>query len=841
MSNQYLTFDVTKSNKKQQLIIGRQGDSQLKFVSILFWDGEKNVPYDLTGKQVVFEALKPDNTHIVDYEGITILNAKGGLARYAFNEQVFAAAGIMQQAFFKITQTDNNNNVVADSTLEISIKVLENKVEFGINSEDYLSEYDRLVAEVEKKFADYSASVQGDIEQAKQLHAEIVEYTNLVNQNSVVSRVDVGHVNVKWFGASGDGVTDDTQAFENAYQDALNKKINKVYVPAGKYVVNFKDMLVKNFEIEGSGREQTFLIQQSVEPLFDVKSFSKIHRLGFINKNTQATSSILVKDSDNIPSYYNVRLEHLSFHGSEDVGYQSGQWVYTPILFDLDNKGLWDVRIDDVEAEWVDKGVCVDTQNGGWFTGSLFNNIVVKGFSTFSVGLISSNNTLRQISQNVFSNLTAEVLYKTALNAVGFVVSGQGNDFNNLNLFNDGAYSGKAIQIKNYSSSITYAKPGWGDGNTFENTFNGGTLEGIVDDPDGLLDFQNFNDVRLLTKDTSGVPVMTKMTDNKHANLLSQELIARSLSDNTVLTVNHGTSVISGIDNYGKFIQITNTTNENYHYIPFPDPDNTMGALIGKEFTVGVKYRKVSGAGIKLGTVRFDEQFYPNAPKFKFDNSVLNREVTEATWVFPANTAFFTPLIAKARRFDGVYFQIAANSTVRIYSAFLSVGLLSSFEKISNLNTTNQIIDTGARNLVKNPNNGISTGAITNTPTISKAFDVDVALLNWQKRRNFVVSADINVNDLNTDNVASRLSIYFELTLTFEDGTTKSYNSGVGLFNIDVITDRYSHFFTLPNKSVTAASLAINVANGVTASYLYIGRPQIERGTVAHDYMPYFQ
>lgn len=188
MSNQYLSFDVTKQSVPQELIIGRQGDSQLKFVSILFWDGEKNIPYDLTGKKVAFEALKPDGTHIVDTAGIAILNATGGLARYSFNEQVFAVAGTMQQAFFKITQTDSQNNVITDSTLEINIRVLENRVEFGINSTDYLSEYDKLIADVEKKFDDYAATIQKDITQAQAIHEQIIEYTNLINSNRVVTQ-----------------------------------------------------------------------------------------------------------------------------------------------------------------------------------------------------------------------------------------------------------------------------------------------------------------------------------------------------------------------------------------------------------------------------------------------------------------------------------------------------------------------------------------------------------------------------------------------------------------------------------------------------------------------------
>lgn len=248
MSNQYLTFDVTKSNKKQQLIIGRQGDSQLKFVSILFWDGEKNIPYDLTGKQVVFEALKPDNTHIVDYEGITILNAKGGLARYAFNEQVFAAAGTMQQAFFKITQTDSKNNVVTDSTLEISIKVLENKIEFGINSEDYLSEYDRLVAEVEKKFDDYADDVQDNIDKVNVLSQQITD-NNIVKAtdfNAYKSNVGEfsGHSHDNLY--FNDEITEVGGAIPDYYVDKLNSIASSI--PDGRFNVGFlTDLHYQNY------------------------------------------------------------------------------------------------------------------------------------------------------------------------------------------------------------------------------------------------------------------------------------------------------------------------------------------------------------------------------------------------------------------------------------------------------------------------------------------------------------------------------------------------------------------------------------------------------------------
>lgn len=265
MSNQYLSFDVTKQSAPQQLITGRQGDSQLKFVTMLFWDGDKNVPYDLTGKQVAFEALKPDNTHIVDYEGITILDAPAGLVRYSFNEQAFSVAGTMQQAFFKITHTDSDNNVIADSTLEVAINILENRVEFGINSTDYLSEYDDLIEKVKKKFDDYATTVQDSIDKAQSLHDQIVEYTNLINSSAVITRAEFGEVssikqlvgstavdklnneflnrgtNVKWFGAKGDGVTDDTTSIQNAIDSLSTTGGGTVIVPAGNYMIKAHD------------------------------------------------------------------------------------------------------------------------------------------------------------------------------------------------------------------------------------------------------------------------------------------------------------------------------------------------------------------------------------------------------------------------------------------------------------------------------------------------------------------------------------------------------------------------------------------------------------------------
>lgn len=271
MSNQYLTFDVTKSNKKQQLIIGRQGDSQLKFVSILFWDGNKNIPYDLTSKTIIFEALKPDDKVVID-ENVNIIDAQKGLARYPFDPRVFGTTGTLKQAFFKITSKDGNGNQIADSTLELSIKVLSNDIENGIESESYLSKYDELISEVEKKFDDYAATVQDSIDKAQEIHDQIIEYTNLINSSAVLTKAEFGDIglikqpsgvtavdklnnefaqrgtNVRWFGAIGDGVHDDTAAIQQALDTAgtVFFEANRTYLITVPLIVKAKTNLIGN-------------------------------------------------------------------------------------------------------------------------------------------------------------------------------------------------------------------------------------------------------------------------------------------------------------------------------------------------------------------------------------------------------------------------------------------------------------------------------------------------------------------------------------------------------------------------------------------------------------------
>ncbi|HDB5589101.1 TPA: BppU family phage baseplate upper protein, partial [Staphylococcus aureus] len=103
--------------------------------------------YNIEGLSVIFEGIKPDGTRIIDKSGATILDAKNGEFRYVFPRQAFSADGEYEQAFFKLMRDEQ-----ADSTLEFKIKIKKNKVELNINSTDYITEVEQLIAKLKHDF-----------------------------------------------------------------------------------------------------------------------------------------------------------------------------------------------------------------------------------------------------------------------------------------------------------------------------------------------------------------------------------------------------------------------------------------------------------------------------------------------------------------------------------------------------------------------------------------------------------------------------------------------------------------------------------------------------------------
>lgn len=197
MANQDLFFDITKEGveqEKQQYIISRVGDGGLKAITITVHSNGR--PYNLTGLTPVFEGVKPDGEKIIDTTGAIVLDPRNGVFRYVFPQQASTAEGKYEQAFFKLKRGEQT-----DSTLEVQVTVLKNKVEFGINSESYFTEYQKelerlkLVVEdgiekLKEKSANTAEKINTQVETAKALNIQLEAIKSAVGSNELVTKLE---------------------------------------------------------------------------------------------------------------------------------------------------------------------------------------------------------------------------------------------------------------------------------------------------------------------------------------------------------------------------------------------------------------------------------------------------------------------------------------------------------------------------------------------------------------------------------------------------------------------------------------------------------------------------
>lgn len=276
---------------KENWVQARQYEDNLRqvFVEITNEDGSA---YDLTGANVLFEGILPDNehkildnSHVVFYEDPTT-----GKFRFDMPAQAFSVAGQYKQAFFRVVKDYRNI-----ATLEFKFEVLADMVVTGLVPRDYISPLDDLfntiketetknVAELKKivddkineitdlmttlnqtnsatlselnsaktalealedKIKQNGLFTQGEAEEFKatiqntmgDLSTLKFPGTNMTSkiQNELTSR----GINVKWFGAMGDGTTDDSTAFKNALDFIKNNYYQcKLIIPSGNYVIS---------------------------------------------------------------------------------------------------------------------------------------------------------------------------------------------------------------------------------------------------------------------------------------------------------------------------------------------------------------------------------------------------------------------------------------------------------------------------------------------------------------------------------------------------------------------------------------------------------------------------
>lgn len=868
-------FHIDFTSDNSNWVQARQYEDSMRqvFVNVKNQDG---TPYNLMGTNIWFEGILPDKTHkILDANHAVILDATNGQFRFDMPKQAFAVAGSYQQAFFRIVRDGDSV-----TTLEFDLEVLADKVISNLVARDYITPfedlYDQLKAILDngQKNADqainnWSQKLNDTYNTLTTAGADVqTQLNNLITEikaNNLVTTDTLGDfsqiitpaakpsdkvlaisndkgVNVANFGAVGDGKTDNVNAIQKAVNYATDNGINAIYFPTGRFFTSGHDIALSKFTVRGAGRYQTTLVKSIANPFFELRTGARIESIGFEDNSTEDSTIVVVNNNDGISSSWDISIDDFLMRGNEANGASNGDWNTTAIKMDLNKKGLWDVHLSNGITYWTDYGILVDTYNDGWFTGSIFHDLTIKGFAKAAIAMISNNNTARQISQNSFHDVTAEVLYKTATNAIGYILSGTANNFDNLYLFNDGAYSGKAIQLKFYGASSTNAQTiTFGKGVTTNNRFSGGCLEGTIDDPDSLYDYQQWDHMILQGGRDDGQIDQKIINSVKKPDLISQAVIEGGMNYFNIVQNNSGSSYYTGNDENGRFFQYTTGAQGGYFNLPLVDPKGTESAIKDNQwFSIGLKYKSldnetvtpISFVGLRMATAE-----YPIANrKYYFENSADG--ITERVDIWNNSSEYWATYDKSKPLYDGLWIYVRPNRVVRFYDFFLTAGQTSSFNSIERRNPINSANYVGGINYIQSPNKILTRESKEAfSASSSTTFAIDSTRLSWQRSKNVTLSFDVNATNFNSTNVTSRLSLYMVLTVTFTDASQQAYYCGFtnGL-TYSNIRDRIFTTIVLPEQHIKSAIVNLVASQGLQTDYIQFGRPQIEFGTIAHDF-----
>ena len=249
------TPDYDKTNWVQ----ARQYEDSLRqvFVEITNEDGSA---YDLTGANVLFEGILPDdehkildNSHVVFYEDPTT-----GKFRFDMPAQAFSVAGQYKQAFFRVVKDYRNI-----ATLEFKFEVLADMVVTGLVPRDYISPLEDLFNTIKETETKNVADLKKIVDE------KINEITDLMTTLNQTNTATLGELNtaktalkaledkIKQDGLFTQGeaeafkqeILNEFETFKNSINETFDDFLNKISSKISGGSVN---SLVKDYNVKGS-------------------------------------------------------------------------------------------------------------------------------------------------------------------------------------------------------------------------------------------------------------------------------------------------------------------------------------------------------------------------------------------------------------------------------------------------------------------------------------------------------------------------------------------------------------------------------------------------------------
>ncbi|GAA3403738.1 glycosyl hydrolase family 28-related protein [Paenibacillus hodogayensis] len=181
-----------------------------------------------------------------------------------------------------------------------------------------------------------------------------------------------GSVNVKWFGAKGDGANDDTAAI----QQAINAKEGTVFFPKGKYNITAPLVIETGDSLIGEGPEVT-MIEKTTTTLASLGTRLIPGNASSDNYNVDAAIIVLAPDGD-FARY--IHLEGLFIKRSDSLPRNSSYCFFAPRVYFMTQKNMeyrnadigyytinaWMITLERVSSRTVNRAfICGDADAPG--------------------------------------------------------------------------------------------------------------------------------------------------------------------------------------------------------------------------------------------------------------------------------------------------------------------------------------------------------------------------------------------------------------------------------------------------------------------------------------------
>ncbi len=305
---------------------------------------------------------------------------------------------------------------------------------------------------------------------------------------------DSGYVDLRsGFGAVGDGVHDDTAAFQKAFGELANKvpgAYYTLYVPPGNYVVSDLLRCSRFFVVQGAGRDRTTIRLRNDCPGFDdperprpVVRASSTNGPPGSNKGVNGSSiGIYFSDLTIDTGSGNPGAKGFEFHSNnhglvENVLIRSGDGT-GPVGLDLTHKTNGPALVKNVEIDGFDRGIAIAYAEYSM----TLEHVVLR--NQREVGVLNRSNILAVRGLRSENRVPAVRSLGGASMLTLLDSRLHGGDSDQTAMHVEGALYARNVDVEGYGKSLekkVYVWHGWREKPAFE-WADGPTLEGDLDE-----------------------------------------------------------------------------------------------------------------------------------------------------------------------------------------------------------------------------------------------------------------------------------------------------------------------------------------------------------------------